>query len=91
MIRFVVFMFVATALGLASSVRLGLVGLLVTTFGYMIVLIAFRAEDDIGLLGVALAMVVLQMAYVFGGWLDLPRWRRIHAAGDDGPTGEGDR
>ena len=84
-------MLVATALGLASSVRLGLVGLLATTFGYVVIMVAFRADQDIGLIGMTLALIVLQMAYVFGGWLDLPRWRRIRAAGEDGSVSEGDR
>lgn len=91
MIRFAVILLVAIALGLVSSIRLGLVGLLATTLGYMVVMVAFRADQDIGVLEITLALIVLQMAYVFGGWLDLPRWRRIRAAGEDGPPGEGDR
>ena len=82
---------VATALGFASSVRLGLIGLLATTFGYVIAMLAFRADQDIGLVGITLALIVLQMAYVLGGWLDLPRLCRIRAAGEDGSASEGDR
>ncbi len=91
MTRFVLIIAVSAFLGVASATRLGLFGLLAVSGVYLAILLALRTEHGIGFLDLLVAMVVIQGAYVLGGWLCLPMLRRSPATGSDGEQEEEDR
>jgi hypothetical protein len=91
MTRFMLIVVVSTCIGLASSTRLGLFGLLVVSGAYLAILVAIPTSQQIGFAAIAVSMVVVQCAYVLGGWLFQPSLRQLLASGGDGDREEDDR
>lgn len=91
MTRFALIIVVSSFIGLASATRLGLFGLIVVSGVYLAVLVAIRADHDLGVGSLIVSMAVLQMAYVLGGWLRESRPRRLPTIGCRNDEGEGDR
>ncbi len=81
MTRFALIIVVSTVIGLASATRLGLFGLVAVSLAFLAILVATRADHEIGVAGLAGAMVVLQVSYVLGGWLCQPLLRRLPTTG----------
>lgn len=91
MTRFALIIVVSTVIGLASATRLGLFGLVTVSLAFLGILVAIRADHDIGVAGLAAAMVVLQVSFVLGGWLRQPLLRRLPTTGCNADEDEGQR
>ena len=82
---------VPTCIGLVSSTRLGLFGLLVVSGAYLAILLAIPIHHQIGFAVIAVSMAVVQCAYVLAGWLLQPSLSHLPANRCDGAPEEDDR
>ena len=91
MTGFMLIAVVSTCIGLVSSTRLGLFGLLLVSGAYLAILLSIPTDHQICFAAIAVSMVVVQCAYVLGGWLLQPSLRHLPASGCDGDQKEDDR